>query len=271
MEENYELDFDLLIRAAIDIGNRLDGQKNPSERETLVFAEGLGQKIIHHTLSVRFLFESYQFATDKHLFVKQVDFASIAILTRAALETYLTLNYVFVSPKNDEEKEFRFKCWHLAGFLDRAGFEPKEEEHIILKESERQSINKLTLEIQALTFFKALPKRNQDQALKGFWRLDNAWINLATQAGFSETFFRQQYKFLCGYAHSSRLSIIQIQQTKNIEQQKEMAKASISVLMIVIAKFMYDYIQIIPELKAVEEEFEAFPLISMWKMVGENL
>lgn len=271
MEENYELDFDLLIKASIEIGNRLDGQKNPSERETLVFAEGLGQKIIHHTLSVRHLFEGYQLATDKHLFVKQVDFASIAILTRAALETYLTLSYVFVSPQNEEELEFRFKCWHLAGFLDRVGFDPKEVEHVKLKDSEKQAIDKLTIEIQALPFFKSLPKRNQDQALKGFWRLDNAWVNLATQSGFSEAFFRQQYKFLCGYAHSSRLCIIQIQQTKDIERQREMAKASIGVLMVVIAKFMYDYIQIIPELKAVEKEIEALPMISSWKMVGENL
>jgi len=271
MEENYELDFDLLIKAAIEIGNRLDGQKNPTERETLVFAEGLGQKIIHHTLSVRRLFEGYQLATDKHLFVKQVDFASIAILTRAALETYLTLNYVFVSTQNVDELEFRFKCWHLAGFLDRADFDPKEEEHIKLKDSEKQATDKIKLEIQRLPFFNTLSKKKKDQALKGFWRLDNPWVNLAKQSGFSEPFFRQQYKFLCGYAHSSRLSIIQIQQSKELEQQKEMAKASISVLMVVLAKFMYDYIQLIPELKAVEKDLEAFPMISIWKMVGENL
>lgn len=50
-----------------------------------------------------------------------------------------------------------------------------------------------------------------------------------------------------------------------------MAKASISVLMVVLAKFMYDYIQLIPELKAIERDLEAFPMISIWKMVGENL
>ena len=38
------------------------------------------------------------------------------------------------------------------------------------------------------------------------------------------------------------------------DQQKEMAKASISVLMVVLAKFMYDYIQLIPELKAIERD-----------------
>lgn len=71
MEEDYELDFDLLIRAAIEMGNRLDGQKNPYERETLIFAEGLGQKIIHHTLSVRRLIEGYQLANMTNRFLAE--------------------------------------------------------------------------------------------------------------------------------------------------------------------------------------------------------
>lgn len=271
MEENRKLDLDVLIDSAIQIGNRLGGQKKPVDQESLYYAEGLGQKIINHTISVRHLYHGQQLTVGSNRYHTRIDFASIAVLVRAALETYLTLHHVFMSVNGDEERKFRFLCWHLAGFLDRTGFEPKNEVQLELKESERKSIESLTIEIQASPCFIALSKKQQGVVLKGNWRIDNSWADLAVSAGFNEGFFRQQYKFLCGYAHSSRLSVIQIQQSKSLEQQQEMADASIGVAMVVLAKFMYDYIQIIPALNAVQNELEAFAMISIWKTIGEQL
>jgi hypothetical protein len=271
MEANHELDFDLLLKGAIEIGNRLTGQNKPTEIEGVYYAEGLGQKIIHHCLSVRHLFKGYQLVTDAHVYGATVDFASIAILVRAALETYLTLHHVFVASKDPEELRFRFLCWHLGGYLDRADFEPQNQAQISLKESEAQAIAELRANIQLCPSFLALNSKLQKLVLKGNWRIDKVWADLAAEAGFQEAFFRQQYKFLCGYAHSSRLSIIQIQQRGDVAQQKALAKASVGVAMVVLAKFMFDYINLIPALREAQHEFEAYPMIFIWKSIGEGL
>lgn len=271
MEINRKLDLDVLLNAAIEIGNRLVGQKKPVHQESVYYAEGLGQKIISHTISVRHLYHGQQLLVGGNLYPVQIDFASIAILVRASLETYLTLNHVFISAKTPEEAKFRFLCWHLAGFLDRAGFEPKSQAQIDLKASERQSITAITTEIQASPYFGLLSKKQQADVLRGSWRIDSSWGKLAVNAGFDVGFFKQQYGFLCGYAHSSRLSVIQIQQSRDLAQQQEMADASVGVAMVVLAKFMFDYIQLIPALKAIQNELSAFAMISAWKTIGENL
>lgn len=178
-EQYYEQDFELLINAFIEIGNSVDGQKTIGDQR-LYYAEGIGQKVMSHAISAHYLAKGYQVQGNNYSYRPQVDFGSMIVLTRAALESYLTLNYVFVSGADEEEKKFH-------------------------------------------------------------------------------------------HAHSSRLSIIQVQQTKDLTSQIDMAKASIAILMVVLAKFMYDYIHLIPELKHLAESDPRYVMIRTWKMIGESL
>jgi hypothetical protein len=270
-DDNHEIDFQLLIKAALEIGNSLDGRKILTGNPNIYFAEGIGQKIISHAISAHYLSHGYQVATEKHLYVGQIDFSSVSILVRAAFESYLTFNYVFVSAKNDDELAFRFRCWNLGGFVDRADFIPTEEKHVKLKEYEKSQINLIKSELLNSEIFKNLKSQEKKAALNGRWRLSNSWSDLAVSAGFNQKFFDDQYGFLCSHAHSSRLSIIQIQQTKDLESQNEMTKASIGILMVVVAKYLYDYINLIPELHHFKDDKEKYHIIAVWKAIGEGL
>ena len=110
MYEDFDRDFELLIKVSIDIGNRLTNVGIPDYNNTISFAEGLGQKIINHVLSAQYLYTGYQLNLDGKLYTPKIDFASIAILTRAALETYLNFNHIFISPQNLDDHIFRFSC-----------------------------------------------------------------------------------------------------------------------------------------------------------------
>jgi hypothetical protein len=270
-DENQELDFELLIKAALEIGNSLDGQKTSIGRPNIYFAEGIGQKILSHVISAHYLSKGYPLATDKHLFVGQIDFSSVSILVRAALESYLTFNYVFVSAKGEDELTFRFNCWNLGGFIDRSDFIPTEEQHVKLKGYESEQINIIQAELQKSDTFKNLNAENKKAALNGKWKLLNSWSKLAVNAGFNKKFFDNYYKFLCSHAHSSRLSIIQIQQTKDLKTQSEMSNASIGIVMVVLAKYLFDYIHLIPELNHFTTDKEKYALIAEWKQIGEEL
>ena len=270
-DENYELDFELLIKAAIEIGNSLDGQKILIDTPNIYFAEGIGQKILSHIISAHYLSKGYQLSTDKHVFVGQIDFSSVSILVRAALESYLTFNHVFVSAKDKDELSFRFKCWDLGGFIDRSNFIATEERHVKLKEFESTQIKIIQSEIQQSQTFSNLNAADKKAALNGKWKLSNSWSKIAVNAGFNKKFFDDQYNFLCSHAHSSRLSIIQVQQTRDLKSQSEMIKALVSILMAVLSKYLFDYIHLIPELNHLKSDVEKYPMIAEWKNIAEVL
>lgn len=107
---------------------------------------------------------------------------------------------------------------------------------------------------------------------KGEWRLEKSWSDLAVAAGFNKTFFERQYRYLCGFAHSNRISVIQIQQVTDLHKQKQMLYGSMAIQMVVLAKHSYDYIQAMPELRvAIDTSSAAYQLVMQWKQIGENL
>ncbi|MBK7567981.1 MAG: hypothetical protein IPI31_09160 [Bacteroidetes bacterium] len=271
IEHNPQFDLDVIINASVEIGNLMQGALIPESSHMLYYAEGLSQKIINHILTARYLLNGYQLGIENNLFEPKVDFGSIIILTRAALETYLALNYIFIAENNHSLQDFRYLCWDLAGYLERANMPAKVDHHKQLKEDEAKQIELIRNKLLINGIFQSLGPKVQKKALNGEWRLTLGWVDLATRAGINEIYFRNQYKFLCNYAHASRLSVIQIQQNKTFIQQKEMALFTVNTLIVVLAKHMYDYIEIMPALNVLKVKMKQYPIILFWKKIGENL
>ncbi|MEO6884282.1 MAG: DUF5677 domain-containing protein [Bacteroidia bacterium] len=270
MYQDAELDY--IITKVVDIGNRLAITPILEHKPNIKYAEGFAQKIILHCLTVRALSNGFQYSDGKITSPPQIDFPSIYVLARAALETYLAFNYVFISPKNEDEYSFRFLCWDLAGYLERENFTAKQIEHIKIQEDEKVAIEYLKKEIEKHPYLLGKSNKIKSSAIDGQWRLRNSWTDLAVDAGFKETFFNQQYKFLCAYAHSSRLSIIQIQQTKNIDTQTKVIQATMSLIKIVLAKYIYDYVHLMPALKqSVDFNSAEHVRLLIWKNVGDKM
>lgn len=266
MDIQLEQEFTKIVGLAIDIGNSLAGKQNTNDNKNLIYAEGLGKKIIGHTLSAKLLINGYQLHTTEYKTAPHVDFASIFVLTRAALETYLTLNHIFIAPNSNEEHQFKFLCWDYAGYRERSKFVAKEEEHIIMKEEERIAMEKLKKEIESHTYLKNLTEWQKEAALKGDWKLKCIWLDLAKRACINEVYFTQMYKYLCGHAHTSRLSIWQVQQIKGYSAQKMQARAAIPMLMNVLSKYIYDYVSLIPELRnTINFNTTKYSSILFWK------
>ena len=74
----------------------------------LADAEGLAVKCFFHSASAFYLQRGTNLPEIKAHFN---DPASINVLTRAALESALTFSYVFASPANDAERDFRYHSW----------------------------------------------------------------------------------------------------------------------------------------------------------------
>lgn len=270
LESGQELDN--ILHVVLEVGNKLAGQPYSHREENFIYAEGLGKKLIGHSLSARHLFFGFQAKIKSNIFASQIDFSSILILTRAAVESYLTFHYLFVSPTNDTERSFRFLCWDLSGYLDREDAEATEIEFVERKKAEKKRIRELKAQITEHDYLKTRGEKIKDLALNGQWRLKSSWSKIAVKSGFQKSFFDKQYKFLCGYAHSGRLSVLQIQQTKIKGEEKQMADASLVLLKMVLAKYIFDYVNIIPDLKStINFETPDYKSIIIWNNVVKTM
>ena len=269
----YEPDFDGLIDALITFGGQLVGQAYTYGTKNFYLGEGLGRKILQHAISFKQLSESYQLKLMGKAYERQIDFASGCILARAALETYLTFNHIFIAAATTAQHEFRFQAWDYAGYHERLKNYPADPQFQRKYNKEMTEKEALRLILENDSHYKVLSeglKRNLIR--KGEWRLEKSWSDLAVAAGFEKIFFEQQYRYLCGFAHSSRISVIQIQQITDLDQQKQMLYGPMAILMVVLAKHSYDYIQTIPELRmAVDISSTAYQLVLKWKQVGEGI
>ena len=201
---------------------------------------------------------------------KNVDFSSMIVLARAAVESYLTFNYVFIQPKSIEDREFRFLCWHLGGYTDRQEVEiTTETQHNILKE-DKKAIAEISERLSHNSVFKSLKEKEKVKVLNGEWRR-KFWWELAVDAGFRERYFKDQYKFLCGYSHSSRVSLTQIMTITEIEGKRKMVRPLLLFLTYVLGKYMYDYIELIPMLHQVKLEVNRYNMIVFWKEAAEEM
>ncbi len=167
------------------------------------------------------------------------DFASIAVIARAALDTYLTLFDVFVDPASDDEFEFRHASWQLSGFIVREGLEPTDPS---LKEAAIEAghdIEHLRDRIRSTETYKALTKKQKRNVLKG-WRTRN-WKGIALSAGFGPQFIKRIYSYYSGYVHADGLSGVQIMGAKTAEEQKFHIVMHMFTLLLVMSKMILDY------------------------------
>lgn len=103
------------------LGRVLDANKGAAtEREW--YAEGLANKFFDHAFFVLYLSRGSSLLTLPSRKIAISGVASIDVLVRAAFEALLTFNYVFHTPQTDEEKDYRYWAYRLAGLMDRQNF-----------------------------------------------------------------------------------------------------------------------------------------------------
>jgi hypothetical protein len=182
-----------------------------------------------------------------------IDHASIKVLARAALETYLVFHYLFGS----EDKElcrFRHDAWVLGGLSDRQHTHVSIDEHREKQDAEKKQIHKLQTQLRSSPYFSSYSKNQQMQLLNGKWRIGKKWINLGVDADFNKKYFEDIYSYLCGYSHASYISALQVGQAKSIQDQQLLTRSIISIGMVIMAHYSFAYSTIFKSAKSVLDE-----------------
>lgn len=260
---DHEKEIALLIEHCYKVTGALKGVRITDER--LKYIEPLGKKIFNHIVTAYSLYGGTTINFSDNTKTTFVDFASMIVLSRAAFESYLTLNYIYIHPKNEEEKLFRFLSWDLAGFIEREKYDAVDEDSKKIKEHEQVLKRKCIERLCENPFYKSLPEQIQQKIIKGKWRGIKSWADLASEASIFTDNFKTYYSLISGYSHSGRASIMQIHQTKN---EKEFSQVFQLINLILISRFMVDYSELFPICdKVFKSNLTAYNLAIIWSQV----
>lgn len=236
--------------------------------DKILDAEGLAGKCFFHASSFLYLLRS---TNVPELGISFFDPASINVVARAALESFLVFHYVFVEPTTEEEKDFRHLSWKLADLMERQRYGAMSPQGKIKLAQEQELIAAIKNKISQNQFYNQITPKQQNALLdRGSWRL-KGWTEIGISAGLSEDHAKSCYRFLCSYAHAGSMSVLQIRQAETAEQQKALCGASMGLAMITMAFFMKSYCHLFEKpQKFIDQNDDFKNNIKMWLEIGST-
>lgn len=267
MENEKELlkVLDCFIKVAEAGKKTLAGKDN-----RLLDAEGLGFKIFSHSSAVLYLYRSTNIPDSSITNISFFDAASINVLGRAAIESFLVFQYIFVNNKDDEQEDFHYLSWVLGGLIERQNLPVSSPQGKKIIEDEQKIISSIEPRLKTNKYFLALTDKQKINLLKkGNWRL-KSWSEIGLESGLSDSYAKVFYGYLCGYAHAGNLSVLQLREAKNAKFQKDLCAATLGYLLIALSKFIKSYTQVFPKSKPIYDSLNDKNIIEVWDAVGSK-
>ena len=200
-----------------------------------------------------------------------IDFPSISILMRAAFETYLTFQFIFVQPTSVEERKFRHTVWVLGGLLDRQRFTTTTPEGKTKLQEEKAQIDGLRQSILSSPVYAQLPEPRRKEAKAGKWRLGKQWVDIAELFGTHREYFVSLYAYLSSYAHTNYLSVLQLSQAHEKDHQSSLAGIYTYVGMTLMSHFILVYCSLFQEAQRVlDEDQDSINLLKVYYVKAED-
>lgn len=234
--EEYETLLDLFI----ELVQSQAGNKIVPGEGWLNDAQTLSIKLFRHLVSMHVISTGSTIEHSGVPVVFFIDHASVKVIARAALETYLVFYYLF-GGKDRALSKFRHNTWVLGGLIDRQSSYVSIDEHRAVLSSEKKQIEELKLAISKSDLLKSFTPNQQGQLLKGKWRVGNGWADLGVNAGFHKKYFDNIYSYLCGYSHSSYISAMQVGQAQSIEDQESLTSSILGIGTVIMAHYAFSY------------------------------
>ncbi|RKS03024.1 DUF5677 domain-containing protein [Flavobacterium sp. 102] len=159
------------------------------------------------------------------------DLFSVNSMFRVMMETYITFNHIFVEPKSEDEKQFRFYLWKIDGLLEKKKFKIDYENLPKLKpvqEKDKQELQEMFELIKTNSFYNSLEttelvKIYDPEKRKSLWKFsinENykvrplKIIELVEQVCKTDAFINA-YKYASVHTHSNYISIEHFEKTRS--------------------------------------------------------
>jgi hypothetical protein len=233
--------FEKLLVVNLAVVDALTGKK--ARDPGFVYADILARKLFQHSLTAFALWTRHTKAaiTDMGGEIEVLDWPSIQVLARACVETYLTFHYLYIDPKSQDEFEFRYCAWMLAGFTRRESFPTITERGLQQIARDRVANEKYRRRIRKTAHFQRLKSRTQERVLAGHdWHPGNTMSSMAARV-FGPQWGQALYGWMCSYAHSDALAAVQMKQCRSPEEAERFADGAVSLIAPTLARMTSDY------------------------------
>jgi len=258
-----------LLDLTFQVANSLNGKPAPNYR--IPDCNKLAQKLYSHAATIYWLSQGTYAPIPKPEGTHFIDFASVAVITRATLETYLTMYELFFELISEDEQEFRHAYWLLSGFIVREKYLSNRPQAKSLFGDSLQEIEGLRLRIQKTSHYVSLTQKQKNKCLAADLPKLSFEKRLES-ADLAPKFTRTIHQYLSGYVHSDGLIAIQISQAKSEAKQDEFIQGFMYIIMIVISKMILSYRKIFPSAEAYcLAKPEIFKLAETWSGTTQML
>lgn len=247
--------------------NANKGFRPATEREW--YAEGLANKFVNHAFTVIRLASTQNILELPSQKIEISALASIDVLTRAAFEAFLVFHYVFFMPKTEEERDCKYLAYRLGGILERQNLPASSEEFKLKLIEDRKAINEVIKHLEANKEFQSLGEKQKKGILKGNWR-SLSWSEIAKDVNLDSLIASHGYRHLCGYAHSSSLSVLQIKQAFEKGEERSLYDASVITVNVTMANMIYEYCELFPKAKEALSSQKGIDLVHQWIIIGRG-
>ncbi len=273
MKRDLKQDFDALLTlypcVVLSTGMRTaEVSHDEAVQKTLI--EAVAVKLFWHLVALRRLSDGSSVGTEGVLYLRFTDFPSMAVLARAALETYFAFHFLFVGCRADAEVErLRNLVWQLDGLKTRQGLPGSQPESVAKLEAEKQTIGQIEETLQHLSAFQKLSGKEKANALAGRWRA-GGWARLADSADIYKRGIKPLYSYLSAHCHTDYLSAIQVRSaSREAANQEKWSRMYVALSLMLMSHFITDYSARFPETRAVIEADPAgAQCVSVWLMRG---
>lgn len=278
-KEEYVILLDLLNNMISTI--KVSAISDNRERERLTYAHLLANRFSQYASTVLYLLSGTRVCElPSFRECSFIDIASIDVLTRAAMETFLVFHYVFYAPtKMEEEKNYRYWCYRAAGIAERQNLPEATYEHKQTKAKDKKELDELRNKLDSNINFQSLKDSQKRQIFegKGKWKWKPgikkhvSWRDIAIDAGFSKMLASLMYGHLSGSAHSSSLSILQTAQALVNKETEKLIGASINTMNVLIANMIQEYCGLFSNAQDVLLDSGASNFVEVWVNIGRRL
>lgn len=233
-------------------------------------SHSLALKMFRHLSSVNTLCQMYTDIPPNRPASHYIDFSSAQIITRAAIETFLTFVYVFC---HDDLTLAKFRCeiWQLSGLADRAKLLPASVEAEKTLAADKGQMEELRISIANSPHLAAYGEKQAKRILAGGWSQLRNWSELAVDAGIHPRYFAQTYNHLSGFSHSSYISAMQISQARDMHTQLHMAQTCLQMSLFYTAHFVVNFSKISDSAALfISSDEVAKKLLKLWHITSED-
>lgn len=150
---------------------------------------------------------------------KTYNVSALYLLSRATIETFLLVNYLYFNYKDESQGIFRYFLYEWSGLKTRQNYIAMHPDSIAKKASEKTTIEDLENGIKLNTYFLSLPDYKRKNIINSGRAKEISWKEIVSESGLEQSSHFSNWEFYSNYAHCEQIEAMQLKELFQSQQK----------------------------------------------------